>query len=183
MHITIGIYPTQWVDMLSTALTHLAFKDVRFRKALPLGYLNDSSSRHYVEQQLKDLIKVFAENASTELVHEALEDQLIRKSSPLADGHFANMDAAARTLGLRSHLVKRANMRCRVTAVDNDVWIQFAGNTIKASAQYKEALLFVARAEQAFEVDALPDSLDPGRKIILAQRLIRGGLLHMVKAG
>lgn len=183
MHITIGVYPTQWVDVLSSALTNLALKDVRFRKALPVGYLNDGSSRHYVDQQLKALIKVFAENASAELVHEVLADQLIRKSSPLADGHFANMDAAAKTLGLKSRLVKRANMRCRVTAVDNDVRIQFPGNTIKAGAEYKEALLFVARAKQAFEVDALPNSLDPGRKINLAQRLIRGGLLHMVKAG
>ena len=91
------------------------------------------------------------------------------------------MNAANKFLTLQSRLVKRANMRCRVTAIDNEIRIQFPGNTIKAGVDYRDALLFVAGSSEPFEVNALPDSLDPGRKIILAQRLIRGGLLRMAE--
>jgi hypothetical protein len=71
-------------------------------------------------------------------------------------------------------------MRCRVTSLGKDVRIQFPGNTIKAGVEYTEAFLFVAGAEEDFEVSSLPDSLDPGRKVIVAQRLIRGGLLQLL---
>ncbi len=182
MHITIGIYPTQWLDLLSAALTNLSLKDVRFRKAVPVGYLNDGSARRQMEQQLQALIKTFAESDAFELLYEGLTDELIRKASPLADGHFANIDAAGKSLHLKSRVVKRPNMRCRVTVAEDVVRIYFPGNTIKAGAEYRDALLFVAHAEDAFEVNALPDSLDAGRKIVLVQRLIRGGLLQMTQS-
>lgn len=181
MHITIGIYPTQWVDLLTTALTNLSLKDVRFRKALPIGYLNDGSARRQMDQQLQQLLQAFANSAATELLYESQTDQLIRNALPVADGHLASMNAANKFLTLQSRLVKRANMRCRVTAIDNEIRIQFPGNTIKAGVDYRDALLFVAGSSEPFEVNALPDSLDPGRKIILAQRLIRGGLLRMAE--
>jgi ribosomal protein L16 Arg81 hydroxylase len=124
MHMTIGVYPTQWVDLLSTALTNLSLKDVRFRKSLPVGYLNNDSTRLHIEKQFIDLINVFTQHASSDLVYDVLMDKMIRKSSPLADGHFANMDAAAQQLSLKSRITKRANMRCRVTESHNDVRIQ-----------------------------------------------------------
>jgi ribosomal protein L16 Arg81 hydroxylase len=180
MHITIGIYPTQWVDLLSTALTNLSLKDVRFRKAVPFGYLNDDSARPQMDLQLQQLIEAFADSSAVELLYESQTDQLIRKALPLADGHFASIDAASKTLNLKSRMLKRPNMRCRVTEEGNEVRIHFPGNTIKAGVDYRDAFLFVATSDAAFEVNALPDSLDPGRKIILVQRLIRGGLLQLV---
>lgn len=180
MHITIGVYPTQWADLVSTALTNLSLQDVRFRKALPVGYLNNHSARHEVSQRLQELVKVFAESFSADLVYEVLTDQLIRKSTPLADNHFASLNAAAKKINLKTQLAKRADMRCRVTDADNVARLHFPGNTMKASSDYKDAFLFVAHSDGAFEVSALPDSLDPGRKIVLAQRLIRGGLLQIV---
>lgn len=181
MHITIGIYPTQWLDLLTTALTNLSLKDVRFRKAVPFGYLNDGSARRPMDQQLQQLIQTFANSDATELLYESQTDQLIRSAMPLADGHLASMNAASKTLNLKSRLVKRANMRCRVTAAGDEIRIHFPGNTIKAGVEYRDALLFVAGSNEPFEVNALPDNLDPGRKFILAQRLIRGGLLQMVQ--
>lgn len=183
LHITIGIYPTQWLDLLVTALTNLSLTDLRFRRALPVGYLNHPSRRAEVDAGMHALIKVFADQASSALACDVLADQLIRKTTPVADDQFASIESAMAALSASTRLIKRDHMRCRVYESGETVSIHFPGNTIKASREYRDALLWVAGAAGMFEVGELPDSLDPGRKIILAQRLVRGGLLRVAQPG
>lgn len=183
LHITIGIYPTQWLDLLVTALTNLSLTDLRFRRALPVGYLNHPSRRDEVATGMHELIKVFADKASSDLVFDVLTDQLIRKTTPVADEQFASVETAVAAISAGTRLVKRDHMRCRVYASGETASIHFPGNTIKASHEYREALLWVAATTSVFTVGELPDSLDPGRKIMLAQRLVRGGLLRLAKTG
>lgn len=183
LHITIGIYPTQWLDLLVTALTNLSFTDLRFRQAVPIGFLNHPSRRADVDARMHALIQVFAEQANSALAIEALTDQLIRKTTPVADAQFASIEATAAAISVGTCLIKRDHMRCRVFETGDSVSIQFPGNTIKANREYRDALLWVAETTVAFEVGDLPDSLDPGRKIMLAQRLVRGGLLRMANPG
>lgn len=183
LHITIGIYPTQWLDLLVTALTNLSLTDLRFRRALPVGYLNHPSRRAEVDAHMHELIKVFADKASSALVFDVLTDQLIRKTTPVADAQFASIESVVAAISAGTRLVKRDHMRCRVYQSGETASIHFPGNTIKASREYRDALLWVAGAVGVFEVRELPDSLDPGRKIMLAQRLVRGGLLRVAKPG
>lgn len=179
MHITIGVYPTQWLDVLTTALTQLSLQDVRFRQAVPVGYLNHDGIRRDMAERLQTLVAAFATQVSSEAVYEALTDQLIRKSTPLADDQFTSIHEASQHLKLHTSVVKRPHMRCRVTVSNTHARIHFPGNTILASLEYHEALVFVAHATTAFEVDALSKHLDGGRKLMLVQRLIRGGLLQL----
>ncbi len=40
LHITIGVYPPQWVDLLTKSIQQMAYSNPQLRKALPVGYLN-----------------------------------------------------------------------------------------------------------------------------------------------
>jgi ribosomal protein L16 Arg81 hydroxylase len=38
LHLTIGVYPTQWMDLLTKAIHHLAHSQLELRQSLPLGF-------------------------------------------------------------------------------------------------------------------------------------------------
>lgn len=181
LHLTIGIYPTQWLDLLTTALTHQAVGDVRLRKALPVGYLDDPEAREHLAEQFQALAEAFRAGADLGVALEYLRDGFIRHTIPVPDDHFSQVDAAA-SLGLDSLVTRRPGHRCRVIDGGSQVSIQFPGNTVAATPAYARALRYIADAPGPFRVGALPDDLDAGRKVLLAQRLIRGGLLRRVDA-
>jgi ribosomal protein L16 Arg81 hydroxylase len=178
MHITIGLYPTQWVDLLQTALTQLALRDVRYRRAVPIGYLNKPQAQAELKETLAALLADFAARAPLDIVPAAQEQDFIRQSTPAADDHFASLHAAN---GLRLHdwIERRAFMRCHLADSGTEVRLHYPGNVFRATADYRQALAQVAALDAPIQVRDLQGAIDDGRRLVLAQRLIRGGLLRV----
>jgi len=179
LHMTVGLYPSQWVDLLVNALSVLATRDPRFRRSLPPGYLDHPERRQEMEATFAELARAFGEQASTEGCYGLLADRLIRHAAPVPDGHFEQLDSLA-AIGADTLLEKRGPLKCRLIEDANGAALQFPGNTVRGPAVFREAMLWVARAREPFRVRALPDSLSDTRKVDLARRLVRGGLLRAV---
>ncbi|AUC16929.1 hypothetical protein BTO06_18030 [Tenacibaculum sp. SZ-18] len=182
LHLTIGIYPTQHVDLLSKAVQSLAQNDIDLRKALPVGFLNFTE----VEKRkfIKEISSKFSDTLEKILVEGNLEntlftvsDEFRNKVQPKSDGHFAQIDKID-SLTLESKLIKRDNMPTKV--VDNGQYsrILFPGNVIKGPAQISSVFQFIAESD-TFEVRDIP-KVNDANKLKLAKRLIRGGLLKTV---
>lgn len=177
LHLTLGIYPAQWFDLIVTALTAVSMKDERFRKALPIGFLDQEDLKSSLKTQMYDLIEHLMNNFQIDEVMQMMEDRFIRQIPQIPDGQFAQIDALDQ-VHLNSTIVKRSGMRCRIIPKGFNVSIQFPGNTIKGLSYIEPALRFIADTE-TFVVQELPDVLTDEAKVTLVQRLIRGGLLKV----
>ena len=182
LHLTIGIHPKQWVDLLMETLRLVAMQNVKFRKALPIGYQNPEN---FSENEVKTLIEQFNRLMATFQVHanvnggmQLLKNQFNGETSLAGDGHFAHLDQL-NTLTLDHKMKIREGLTCEVFVQGQAARIVFPGNVIKGPAHIGNALEFIAVAEDSFSIKEIP-GLSDKNKIKLVQRLIRGGLLRVV---
>ena len=178
LHLTIGIYPTQWIDLISNALIALSQQDERFRQALPVNYLNSGESYQTLKSGLEELTKILAEKGDIDSAMAMLSDHFIRDNTPVPDGHFSQINQVDR-ITLDTKVIKRANMPCRLIDRGFSVSLQFPGNSVNGPKSYELAMQYIANAKEAFTPKSLPDSLSEKKKITLIRRLVRGGLLRI----
>lgn len=180
LHLTIGCYVTQWYDLFIQALTQVSLKNPEFRQALPLGYLQNSENRPDLQTQFQSLSKKLCQEINFVETMEVMVENFIRQMTPVPDGHLSQVDDID-TITLQTTVAKRKGMVCRLIPQANFISIQFPGNTIKGEKHLEPALTYITNAESAFTVDSLPNNLTDDAKIVLIQRLIRGGLLYQIK--
>jgi ribosomal protein L16 Arg81 hydroxylase len=183
LHLTIGVYPTQHVDLLSKAVQSLAQNDLDLRKALPVGFLNftEAEKKKFIEElssKFSDTLEKMFDKNNLESTLFTISDEFRNKVQPKSDGHFAQLDKIP-NLTLETKLTKRENMPTKVIQVGNFSRIIFPGNIIKGPAQITSVFEYIAQSEEFFVKD-IPNVNDDN-KLKLAKRLIRGGLLKTVE--
>ena len=173
-HMTLGVHPTQWMDLFQQALITLSLQDERFRRALPPGFLNDTDG-DVLAEQFVELLEVLSHQAN---VHEAfgmLKHQFLQNMTPAPDGHFNQLNELS-SVTPETFVEKRQTMDCQLIDRELSVSLKFSGNTIGGPISYRCAMEFVVQATGSFRVDELP-GLEQAKQVSLTQRLIRGGLL------
>lgn len=174
MHLTVGINVVRWLDLMIAALKSVAEHDLRYRKALPPGYVTELRS-----DAVSDAIRALSEGLSE---HVDMADLLsrVRAQSPpqidLRDEHrFAEMDKSL-GIGPRSAVRRRSGSRCVLTTSADHVTLHFRGKQVDGSREFGPAFEFIAKS-QRFVVSDLPKRLSIRRKVALVKRLIQEGLL------
>jgi ribosomal protein L16 Arg81 hydroxylase len=182
LHVTLGVHPAQWIDLVHKALLSCALRDVRLRRALPVGYLDRPSGLPGLQATLRDLVAELATEVSALEAVALLEDDLMRDSLPAPDGRAGQFEQVSRqrALAVGTRVEKRPGLRCRFTDLMNGCVLQYPGNRLDASLDFVPALRFVANADGPFTPADLPGELDEGRRLQVVQRLVRGGLLRLV---
>ncbi len=180
LHITLGAYPAQWVDLMSHAVQYLAYTDTKMRKALPVGFLNPATWTPEFIAEFKTTFQSFLEKVLQQARPmesiSLLGEEFRNKRNPRGDGHFYEIDKIDQ-LNLDSYLIKRDGLNCNVSVIGQFSRIIFPGNIIKGPAQIAETLQYIANTKDSFVLRDLP-TLSDENKIKLAARLIRGGLLR-----
>lgn len=92
LHVTLGLFPETWYSLLQTAVRVTTERDVRFRGALPVGYLNSASVRAEMAAKFRELAALFASDASFEASVTRLSTNAIGALAPPAGGHFTSLD-------------------------------------------------------------------------------------------
>ncbi|MDB9524598.1 cupin domain-containing protein [Oscillatoria sp. CS-180] len=173
-HMTLGVHPMQWMDLLQQALTALSLQDERFRKALPVGFL-DAENGDVLIEGFAALVAVFHEKADVQEAFAMLKHQFLQTTIPAPDGHFEHLNELS-SITAETQVEKRQELHCQLMDRGLSVSLKFPGNTIGGPASYRRAMKFVAEITRPFDVSELP-GLELANQIKLAQRLIRGGLL------
>ena len=179
-HLTVGIYPSQWIDLIHQALVAISLKDERLRRALPVGYLN--TPKHNPNDQelmtgFQELLSTVVKQANLQEGISLLSDQFIRATTPAPDGHFAQINELD-AIDAKTYVEKRPNMLCRLMDKGFSVSLQFPGNTVGGPLIFRAAMDFIVHQTDAFQVEQLPQ-LNAERQLTLIRRLIRGGLLKV----
>jgi ribosomal protein L16 Arg81 hydroxylase len=178
LHLTVGIYSVQWLDLVNTAITALGFEHDDLRRALPLGYLEDKkNSVEAFSRALKGVARLLEQEGVADEVFSMLHNEFIRYGRAAPDGQFiASLDGLS-AIDTGTRLIRRPHLSCRVIPVEDQIGLQFSRSIVRGPASYEDAMLFITRARGSFAVAELP-SLDGPSKISLAKRLVRDGLLN-----
>jgi ribosomal protein L16 Arg81 hydroxylase len=177
MHLTIGISPLRWLDLLEAALHTVAERDVRFRRAAPSFEPGDESRADDLGRELASLMQAVQ---GREVAIEAMRRSLSlrnREFRTSPEPHFNSIEQA-RSLSGDTEVERRLGWGTQVVRAGTRVRIEFGTRSVSAPASAAAALEFVS-AHRRFRVDDLPDGLSRQSKIVLVRRLIHEGLLKI----
>lgn len=181
LHLTIGIYPTQWMDVLSKSIHFLAHTHLELRQALPIGFLNNENqnpeSKLEMKNKLKRLLNEAVDKADLNGALQFVAEEFRNEQNPIGDGHFSSLDRLEE-IGLDTELVHRQFMKPKVQSLGAISRIIFQGNVIKGPAHIAPCFEFIARAKTGFRVGDVP-LVNDTNKLKLSKRLVRGGLLKI----
>jgi ribosomal protein L16 Arg81 hydroxylase len=178
LHITVGIIPFTWSDLLSTLLLQASHADPNFRKSLPIGFrtgLNLSLCRENVSRLFSSILDKVD-------VAKTLEDDKVRfittRNSRL-NGHLNSLLDINR-LTLDSTVGVRHNGTSHFKLVGDSIVLAFPSAELELPAFVEPHLTFMAQRRE-FQVKEMPDDLDDESKLVLARRLIKESYLEIAR--
>jgi ribosomal protein L16 Arg81 hydroxylase len=175
VHLSIGVYAPTVLDLVTTALTERAHKDVNLREALPFALHPKDSD---FPRRLDATVDRFLTEADWPRAFQVLSSILARNHEKRS--RSLSMARPDSRIGPSTRLRRRRGLLCRVNAAPDRVLISFSGKTIEAPPHVEPELRFVARGG-AFRADSLPGSLDRAGRLLLARRLFSEGLLETLE--
>lgn len=175
LHITVEILVRTWFDFISDALGALADRDMRFRKSVPISFLNDPKAKAELSEKFDMFKSTFSEGSTLEdAILKHIENVVVEKP-PVPDGHFATL---FQEITLNTSLEKRQINMTRIFQKEEIIGMQFSGNHIAGPEKIKPALAFIQSTDQFTPAD-LPGGLNSNEQLVLTKRLIKIGLLTL----
>jgi ribosomal protein L16 Arg81 hydroxylase len=183
-HLTVGIQPTTYLDVLSVALSQAALSELRLREQLPFGFAADPAAGRTVAARVAEIV----------------EELPLKLDVEAALGKVAAHSLRSHRTGFQNNLLRRFdNNALDCLDVESRVRVRegmsctFEGNTLPArmtinsqifeiSPTYEEACRFIANA-RGFSVSELPGNMELPEKLALVQQLITEGLLTLSPGG
>jgi ribosomal protein L16 Arg81 hydroxylase len=179
LHITFGVFVFRWQDLVVHAVKEMTGRDARFRESVPAGFLSAAGGAEGLRERLGELLRALADGHRADAALEQLSVSFLRKLYPIPDGHFEQLNRLP-DIGVGSVLEKRAGSVCYVTLKGDEATLHFPGGYLSGPDWLEPALRFVADREQ-FTASELPVLADDESKLVLARRLVREGLLRVVR--
>ena len=180
LHITIGVTPHTWADVLVEAVQTVARQDDRFRESAPLALERtaDTAALTALTEHFAGLLAAVSEKAGVHGVLDLMTERFIATRRPLLHGQLAQVDDLGH-LGLQTVVTRRPGVIYRLSAAEHGTTLAFHRKKITFPSHMEPVLRYVATGH-AVEVGSIPD-LEPLERLLFAQRLLREGFLTIVK--
>lgn len=175
LHLTIGVNPMVWAHAIRVAMDNVFESDVRFRTALPVGFMNDETLRDDAVQQLTELIDELGKAVSSQKTINEMASMMLQRRQPALLGHLLDLEALP-DVGLGTKLRKRPRLKWMMTKDDAEVHLQFHGKSVDLPEYVEDEIAFMAKAD-VFTGHDIPGSLDDAGRLVLIQQLVREGFL------
>lgn len=182
LHITMGITPHTWADVLVDAVVAAAHKDERFRESMPIGSPGNGKTvpATSTAQHFASLLAAVSETIRVDDVLESLRERFVAARRPLLNGQLTQLDDLDH-LGLQTVVVRRPGVIFRLLSKEDGVTLAFHQKKITYPLHLEPTLRSIAAAEP-FQVGSIP-GLEPLEQMLLVQRLVREGFLMLLRDG
>jgi ribosomal protein L16 Arg81 hydroxylase len=175
LHLTVGILPMLWADVLRDAVDSIIARDSRFRESLPFGFARSEAKSKEAEVRAGELLAILREETdSASLIADATAEAL-RAQPPFLDGHLLDLEMEPR-IELETEVRRRTEIIPHLTLEGENVCLQFHGKKVLMPSDVQPALRFITAASQ-FTAAQLTGELDDEGKLNLVRRLVREGFL------
>jgi len=179
-HLTIGILPLTYADVLRTELDRVIDIDPHFRRALPIGFHRAQEAHRAGTAQLVELAGRFTRSLSATTPMDNAAEILGGTRRSVLTGHLLDLEAL-RMLDGRLPVRRRPGLRYEVTVADSGaVRITFHGKVVTLPKQCRDAVTSMTTGE-VFTADALPGVLDRESRVVIVKRLLEEGFLTLAQ--
>jgi ribosomal protein L16 Arg81 hydroxylase len=173
MHITLGVYPTTWSDLLAAAARCAVLRDENLRYALPFGYMKsgDEGMMKRITGDLRNMM----EPAFLERVLERFREEYVKKAPLDISGQVKSFFEAAE-LQLDDRFGVRSGLFYTLRKGEGTVTLNVGTRTITFPDFFGEALAF-ALAQPAYAIRDLPGELEDEERLVFVERLMQEALI------
>lgn len=177
-HITVGIVPTRWRDVLTRALAEALSDAVDgVDEAIPARWIEDVPGVGAVLGERLQQLATGLGDVDVRAVATRMAEQFLTSRPPLLGGSLVDRQHLA-ALGDGTRLVRRpgAVVRLAPGAAPDRVRVLLGDRELDVPVWIRAALTLVAARDELRPVD-LADHLDAESRVVLCRRLVREGLL------
>ncbi len=176
LHVTIGVNQLTWRSLLSDVSAEV-LADPAYDEHLPAAYLGE---RDRLTEPLAERLATFVESLASVVAADVVDSESSRflvERTPLLDGGLLDRTLLD-TLHGGSLLERRATSACDLVPDGDRLRVLLGDREVRMPAHLLEAMQ-VIRERASFRPEELP--LDPHSAEVLTRRLVREGLLRIVR--
>jgi ribosomal protein L16 Arg81 hydroxylase len=173
LHITLGLHPRTWEDLLNSAISDFISQDESLRFALPPGFMTG-----HKEELAKRMLNVLQRAANPEYISGAVDrfrDTQVTKLPPNIAGQVVEY-FRPQQIDAKTAMQPRPGTVSTMYNGGDAVLLNYGGRAITFLGIFKPALVF-AMNTPSFAVGDLPGEIDEEEKIAFAERLLQEGLV------
>ncbi|MBV9383415.1 MAG: hypothetical protein JOY82_11790 [Streptosporangiaceae bacterium] len=176
-HITIGVHPFLYEEVLVGAIKKVFAEDVRFRGGLPIGFAADEALQHGARTTVAELIDVLRMRLSpADMVAEAVTRAASLSTPPLRH-HLTDLEELGE-LWVDTRVRRRAGQQSYLTVSDDSVRLHFSNKAVGFPIGVAPQVRYVAENDSgSFTANDIPGDLDEPGRLVLVQTLLREGFL------
>jgi ribosomal protein L16 Arg81 hydroxylase len=176
LHLTIGIMPILWADLLLSLLHSAIEQNPNYRESLPLGFARRDAQQSKIQTDLRRLMRKLSKEADYESAVENARSAA-RLTAPITvRGRLHDLEAL-KDLSRESSVSVRDNVEWWMERRGNEICLSFLGKEVYVPSRAEEILEFIKDVAGPFSAGQLPESLNENGRITLVRRLVKEGLL------
>lgn len=176
-HLTVGIQPITWLDLVSAALGQAAERDVRFRRSLPVGFINRNRAGADMGDHLGLLLKAISDQSDIKSLMEETAERFIRSRQVIGEGALSGSPLPDR-LDLNTPVEVRPGLICSVVADGDRVGLAFYNKVMYVPKFVGPALRFISETGR-FRVREIAGGLSDASKLVLVRSLLAEAFLRV----
>jgi ribosomal protein L16 Arg81 hydroxylase len=191
LHVTLGLYPVRYVDLLHNLVRLAADANPGLRAAVPRRQLA-SGDLDTLDAAVRKLASMARSPAFRRAAVDRSREHAVARSASLPDAGLVGTFATAAPLAITDWVERCPGLLSHVSSLGEKVRIAFGGyepfpsSPEPASLQGPEFVRpvfeFVARSKAPFRVRDVPGELTDQSKLLLVNQLLSGGLVRRVAA-
>jgi bifunctional lysine-specific demethylase and histidyl-hydroxylase NO66 len=177
VHLTVGVVPTTWEDVLRRAVTSV-LEDAVSGEPLPAGFAADPAALAAgVAEQLAE-VRRRLDKLDPGAIAAAAADRFWSSRPPLLAGQLQQL-LALEAIGEDTVVRRRPGATCRLRQREDRLEVLLGDRVLRMPARLAPVMR-VIQASDRLAVGDLAGHLDPPSRLVLVRRLVREGLLESV---
>jgi ribosomal protein L16 Arg81 hydroxylase len=179
LHITISVAVCSRAELMMELLYTAIDRDPWFRESLPVNHFQQPITE--IENNFSEMFDRFKGAFDFNEALNRLHINILAKMQPLADGHFAHLNAL-KNVDIKTLLTKRSSTlnHLSFSAISGQLLLAFPGNRITAPSELAKILSYI-QASDVFAAQDLPGELTPEFRVEIVRRLITEGWLKPIE--
>ncbi len=176
-HITLGVLPSSWTDLLLEAVARVGLEDPELRRSLPVGFARRDFDREPARETFRMLLERVLEKARFDPALDHFAEDFVSTRHPLLYGQMQQIHELA-TLSVEDRASARPNLLFHLTKTETHVSVSAYGGRITLPIHAAEPLEH-ALTHEDYRIADLPGDLDDPGKLVLIRKLVREGLVEV----
>ncbi|MFE4356067.1 cupin domain-containing protein [Kitasatospora sp. NPDC056800] len=178
-HVTIGVHPVIWSEMMADAVRQVFEDDVRFREGLPLAFAAGDELPQQAEKRFAELVDVLHERLSAKAMVDNSLKRAASLSLPQLRHHLLDLEQAAE-VDAGTRVSRRPGTQWNLTVAEGQVCLDFNNKTVQFPAYVADEVRYVAEhAGGGLTADDVRGNLDLPGRLVLVRTLLREGFLTL----